>query len=87
MFLSAMILFGSVSPVGPSTPIQTATSSGISLSDLVNTTNTQSTFTLSTDHWFIFFGIILIIVGLLLNGKNITTKNERYGEKVKKIRV
>ncbi len=44
-------------------------------------------FTLSTDNWFWFFSIILIIVGFFLNNKNITSKNERFGEKIKKIRV
>jgi hypothetical protein len=52
---------------------------------LKNTSETK--FSLSTDNWFGFFGFILIIVGVALNGKNITTKNERYGEKVTKIRV
>ena len=52
---------------------------------LKNTSETK--FSLSTDNWFGFLGFILIIVGIALNGKNITTKNERHGEKVTKIRV
>ncbi len=52
---------------------------------LKNTSETK--FSLSIDNWFGFLGFILIIVGVALNGKNITTKNERYGEKVTKIRV
>jgi len=47
----------------------------------------ETKFSLSTDNWFGFLGFILIILWATLNGKNITTKNERYGEKVTKIRV
>ncbi|MBP9779003.1 hypothetical protein KBD33_00100 [Candidatus Gracilibacteria bacterium] len=49
--------------------------------------STEVPFSLSTDNWFGFFGFILVIIGLVLNNKNITLKNERYGEKVTKIRV
>lgn len=58
--------------------------------DLNNITTSKAIdipFTLSTDTFFAIFGFILIIIGLFLNGKNITLKNERYGEIVKKIRV
>lgn len=41
----------------------------------------------STDNWLFFFGIITLIVGFALNGKNLTTKNEKFGETIKKIRV
>lgn len=60
---------------------------GVSMSDLTATPESSSTFSLSTDNWFGFFGPILMIIGFLLNGKNITMKNERYGEVIKKIRV
>ena len=54
----------------------------------IGTTPTVSTpFTLSTDNWFGFYGFLLAIMGVLLNSKNITMKNERFGEIVKKIRV
>ena len=58
--------------------------------DLAHITTAQPVslpFTLSTDNFFVFYGCILLVMGLLLNSKNITLKNERYGEKVKKIRV
>lgn len=59
----------------------------IDLSGVKPEVSRESSFTLSTDNWFGFFGFVLVLVGLLLNNKNITTKNERYGEVVKKIRV
>ena len=40
-----------------------------------------------TDFWIGFFGIFVTLLGLFFTSKNITTKNERYGEIVKKIRV
>jgi hypothetical protein len=61
--------------------------SGVSLADLTTGTEESSTFSLSTDNWFGFFGFVLLIIGFLLNGKNTTAKNERYGEVIKKIRV
>lgn len=41
----------------------------------------------STDNWLWFFGFITTIVGFFLTGRNLTTKNEKYGETIKKIRV
>jgi hypothetical protein len=58
--------------------------------DLANIDINQSIsipFSVSTDNFFVFYGFILMIMGLALNSKNITLKNERYGEIVKKIRV
>lgn len=43
--------------------------------------------TVDTDFWIGFLGFWLALGGLIFAGKNITTKNERYGEKVTKIRV
>ncbi len=66
------------------------TGSGISLSDLSNQPTVSSsgwTTFFDTDSWIMFAGILTIIFGLTLNSKNITKKNERYGEKVTKIRV
>jgi hypothetical protein len=42
---------------------------------------------IDTDFWIGFLGFWLTLVGLTLASKNITKKNERYGEIVKKIRV
>lgn len=40
-----------------------------------------------TDSFIAFFGFITIFVGLFLNNKNLTTRNEKFGEKINKIRV
>lgn len=40
-----------------------------------------------TDDWLGFFGLITMFVGFFLNGRNLTTKNEKFGEVIKKIRV
>lgn len=40
-----------------------------------------------TDNWLGFFGLITMFVGFFLTGRNITTKNEKFGEVIKKIRV
>lgn len=59
----------------------------IDIADIGTTPSISTPFTISTDNFFGFYGFILAIMGILLNSKNITTKNERYGEIVKKIRV
>ena len=82
LVLSLFILDDVALPV--STPV---TASGeISIGDIATTTESGS-FTLSIDNWLGFFSIILLIVGFFLNNKNITTKNEKYAEKITKIRV
>jgi hypothetical protein len=40
-----------------------------------------------TDFWMGFLGFFLAVGGLIFASKNITMKNERYGEIVKKIRI
>lgn len=71
-----------------SVPVSANTTSGaIDLTQINTSKAIDVPFTLSTDTFFAIFGFLLIIVGLFLNGKNITLKNERYGEIVKKIRV
>ena len=62
-------------------------SGSIDIADIGTTPSISTPFTISTDNFFGFYGFILAIMGILLNSKNITTKNERYGEIVKKIRV
>ncbi len=71
----------------PTAPIIATNTGSINAMDLVNTTPISVPFTVSTDNFFVFYGFILMIMGALLNSKNITLKNERYGEIVKKIRV
>lgn len=84
MLLISLVLIDDISPI--SAPIVPATNGTISL-DSIPQTAPSLPFSLSTDNWFGFFGVILMIVGFALNGKNITKKNERFGEIVKKIRV
>ncbi|PID84492.1 hypothetical protein CSB09_00520 [Candidatus Gracilibacteria bacterium] len=57
--------------------------------DATQITQQKSTlpFSVSTDNWFYFCGFILMFTGFFLNNKNITKKNEKYGEKIKTIRV
>ncbi len=71
----------------PTAPIVATNTGSINAMDLVNNTPISVPFTISTDNFFVFYGFILMIMGALLNSKNITLKNERYGEIVKKIRV
>lgn len=71
-------------PVAPVSPTNTGS---IDLTKIETTPMISVPFTVSTDNFFVFYGFILMIMGVLLNNKNITIKNERYGEKVKKIRV
>ncbi len=55
--------------------------------DVNNLQVSDTGFSVSTDNWFGVLGFFVAVLGYLLNGKNITRKNERYGEKVTKIRV
>ncbi len=71
----------------PVTPVILGNSGSIDLGNIVSTPTISTPFTVSTDNFFVFYGLILIVMGVLMNSKNITLKNERYGEKVKKIRV
>lgn len=66
-------------------PVIQNVSGEISLSDFANTSST--TFVIDTDFWLGFFGFWVALFGFALTSKNITKKNERYGEKVTKIRV
>lgn len=85
MLLTSLILIDD-RDIATENTIPTTTSGEITIDSLVE--DEKSTpFTLSTDNWFGFFGFILMIIGFFLTGKNTTTKNERYGEKVTKIRV
>jgi hypothetical protein len=60
----------------------------ISAIDIISTSTTSSSLSLvDTDFWIGFLGFWVSLFGLVLTSKNITKKNERYGEIVKKIRV
>ena len=91
MLILSLVFIDDMTPTEQSmvAPSTVSGESGISLANISNTSteDTNAGFSLSTDNWFGFFGPILMIIGFLLNGKNITTKNERYGEVIKKIRV
>jgi hypothetical protein len=85
MFIYSLVFLEDIVPVSKvSLP---AVSGEINISTLNIKSQNDSPFTLSTDNFFGFFGFFLIFIGFFLNGKNITVKNERYGEKVIKIRV
>lgn len=67
---------------------QTIAPSGeISAVDLANQGVQKSEMIVDTDFWIGFLGFWLLLTGLTMASKNITTKNERYWEKVTKIRV
>ena len=85
MLMTSLILIDDM-PLRSETQIPTTVSGELNIENLTDVVSTTD-FTLSTDNWFGFFGFVLVIIGFLLNNKNITTKNERFGEKVTKIRV
>jgi hypothetical protein len=88
MLVISLVFIDDVPAVSPTIARATTVSGeGISISDINTTPTSDTAFSVSTDNWFGFFGPILAIIGFLLTGKNITTKNERYGEIIKKIRV
>ncbi len=84
MILLSLFLIEDTMPTN--TPVVPTISGELDLSVLVSEKK-EASFTVSTDFWVAFLGWILLINALLLNNKNITTKNDRYGEKVTKIRV
>lgn len=65
----------------------TASSGSLSATDIVATTSSTTASPVDTDFWIGFLGFWVSLFGLTLTSKNITKKNERYGEVVKKIRV
>jgi len=67
------------------TPIIQTTSGEISLAAVE--ANSQTEFIIDTDFWIGFLGFWVALFGFALTSKNITKKNDRYGEKVTKIRV
>jgi hypothetical protein len=88
MILISLFVIEDISIPSLSNPvIQSSNTGTINIAELNTQVSSSSGFPLSTDNWFGFYGFVLIIMGLMLNSKNITLKNERYGEIVKKIRV
>lgn len=83
-----LVSFFGIEDVSP-VVVQTvpANTGSIDIGNITNTPIASVPFTVSTDNFFVFYGFILMIIGLVLNSRNITAKNERHGEKVKKIRV
>jgi hypothetical protein len=72
---------------GSAAPIVSSVSGEISAVDLANQATVSVAKIVDTDFWIWFFGFWLLLAGLTIASKNITLKNERYGEKVTKIRV
>lgn len=63
-------------------------SGSLSATDIVATVPKKTAASpVDTDFWIGFLGFWVSLFGLTLTSKNITKKNERYGEIVKKIRV
>lgn len=63
-------------------------SGSLSATDIVATVSKKTAASpVDTDFWIGFLGFWVSLFGLTLTSKNITKKNERYGEIVKKIRV
>ena len=84
VLISFFMIEDQVIPVAPMLPTNTGS---IDLANVDINQNISIPFSVSTDNFFVFYGFILMIMGLALNSKNITLKNERFGEIVKKIRV
>lgn len=61
-------------------------SGGLSATSIMNQ-SAPTRGAVDTDFWVGFLGFWLALGGLVFASKNITTKNERFGEIVKKIRV
>lgn len=72
----------------PVSVLPESTESGsIDINNIQSSQTLRSDISVSTDNSFGVIGFFLAIFGYFLNNKNITRKNERYGEKVTKIRV
>jgi hypothetical protein len=85
MILSIFFIETDTRIISGDSPLPTL-SGEVSAVDLANQVkNTKSV--LDMDFWIGFLGFILLLGGLIFASKNVTTKNERFGEKVTKIRV
>lgn len=70
-----------------STPVSVSNISGEVSISATNITKSESEMVVDTDFWIGFLGFFVALIGLTLTSKNITQKNDRFGEKVTKIRV
>lgn len=84
MMIYSLFLIEDTSSVVPVTPNPT-TNSGIDVA--ASPVVTDVPFSVSTDNFFGFFGFTTAFIGYFLNNKNLTRRNEKYGEVIKKIRV
>ncbi len=89
MMIVALFLIETNTIFPTQSPGVVTSSSGISADRLSNQPRLPDTapFVIDTDFWIGFLGFWVAIFGFALTSKNITKKNERYGEKVTKIRV
>lgn len=74
-------------PLPTALSTEAITASGTLDVEALSQSSTGPVFTLSTDNWFGVLGVLVMFVGFFLNNKNLTRKNEKYGEKITKIRV
>lgn len=89
MMITSLFLIETTTVSPTLSPIVVTTSSGISADQLSDRSllPDATPFIIDSDFWIGFFGFWVAIFGFALTSKNITKKNERYGEKVTKIRV
>ncbi len=87
MMTIAILLINTEMRIVSSGPV-VSSSGSLSATALVSVVPMSSTASpIDTDFWIGFLGFWVSLFGLILTSKNITKKNERYGEIVKKIRV
>ena len=86
MMIVSLFLIETETRVISSTPVLTTWVS-LSATDIASQVALVSPTVVDTDFWIGFLGFWVALFGLVLSSKNITKKNERYGEIVKKIRV
>ena len=89
MMITSLFLIETTTVFPTLSPIVVSTWSGISADQLSNQPLIPDAvpFIIDTDFWIGFLGFWVAIFGFALTSKNITKKNERFGEKVTKIRV
>ncbi len=86
MVLSTVFLETDVSPSNNEVVSIKTTSGEVGVS-AVDFQKEKKMFVIDTDFWIGFLGFFVALIGFALTSKNITKKNDRFGEKVTKIRV